>query len=468
MHDSKLVQLIKTFNRSEKEALKKWIHSPIHNQHEKCTELLNLLLLKRKLTARVLEKKQLFKTLYPDEPYNDKKLNHLINYGVKTVEEFIGFLGKENDKKTYLKQLIHYLDAHKLEKYAQQQLKKLHKLQENNPIHNSRYYYDQYQLEKLTFERENKSQRLKQTNLQEVFDYHYLAYVLDNLYYACEAITHQRLYKTVYEIPLLDAIIADLKAGKLKEVPAVQLYFYSYMSLKYPEEERHFLRLKELLDEHHAVLPRNELKNIYLSAINYCVQKLNSGIEKYVQTVFELYQYGLEHSILIEEKRLSHFTYRNIATAAIRLKEFNWVKDFIQIYSSYLEEKYQKNYALYVKAKLLFAENNYDECMKLLVKVDFNDIFLNMNAKVMLLKIYYEQNYIDALESLLSSFKRFLQRNKTIGYQKEIYVNMIYFTEKLITLPLRTSSKIAALRKEIEESHPLTERPWLLAQLDKL
>ena len=64
-------------------------------------------------------------------------------------------------------------------------------------------------------------------------------------------------------------------------------------------------------------------------AINYCVQQLNSGAEHYVRSVFELYQYGLNYNILIENHHLNQFTHKNIITTAIRLEEFDWVKQFI-------------------------------------------------------------------------------------------------------------------------------------------
>jgi len=203
-------------------------------------------------------------------------------------------------------------------------------------------------------------------------------------------------------------------------------------------------------------------------AINYCVRQLNSGVEKYVRSVFELYQYGLEHAILIENNHLNQFTHKNIITTAIRLEEYDWVKHFIQKYTPFLEDEYQESYTHYAKAKLLFAQQKYDPCMQLLIKVEFDDLFLNMSAKSILLKIYYEQNSIDALMALLVSFRRFLQRKTIVAYHREIYKNMILLTEKLLAAPLNDTTKIAALREEIQQTNPLTEKPWLLAQLDKL
>jgi hypothetical protein len=45
---------------------------------------------------------------------------------------------------------------------------------------------------------------------------------------------------------------------------------------------------------------------------------------------------------------------------------------------------------------------------------------------------------------------------------------MLFFTEKLITLNKFNKEEKEKLRTEIEQTTPLTEKPWLFAQLDKL
>jgi hypothetical protein len=288
------------------------------------------------------------------------------------------------------------------------------------------------------------------------------------LHYACEAMTHQRLYNSSYDIPLLEYILTDIEAGKYNSIPSIQMYYHSFMALRKPQEEVHFELLQASMFQHYSVLTPKEMKSLYLISINYCVRQLNNGAEKYVQAVFDLYQYGLEHRILIENNILSRFTYKNIVAAAIRLKEYKWVVQFIEVYTLLLEETYQKPYALYAKAKLHFAQKNFDKTLELLTQVEFDNVFLSMDAKTMLLKIYYERDHFEALDSLLTSFNRFLQRKSILAYQRKIHKNMIKLTTKLLSLPLRNKVKIEALRQEINQTNPLTEKPWLLAQLDKL
>ncbi|BDS13655.1 hypothetical protein [Aureispira anguillae] len=468
MYNSKLIHILKVFHSEEKERLKKWVNSPAHNHRSDRKKLLLYLISKRNLSKRTTDRYKVYQHIYPAQPYQDAKLKRLMNLAVQLLEQFIHFSSQLEDPFSQQKSLIEFFRKHNLDKYAEQYIYKTVQLQQQNSIENSAHFQRQYQLETLIFEQQNATVNRGKTNLQAVFDQHYLTFILNTLQYACEAITHQRLYKSTYSIPLLEQILADIETGNYDSVPAIQMYYHSYMALKYPHKEEHFELLQALMIKHYAILPPKEIKSIYLIAINYCVQQLNNGVEKYVRAVFELYQYGLKHTILIEKGILSRFTYKNIVAAAIRLEEYTWVLQFITQYTTYLEEHYQKPYALYGNAKLLFAQGQFDATLQLLTQVEFDNIFLSMDAKTMLLKIYYEQEHFDALDALLVSFRRFLQRKSVLAYQKKIHENMINLTTKLLNTPTYNKSKLQALRQEIMATNPLTEKPWLLAQIDKL
>jgi len=467
MYNSKLIDILKTLSTEEKEGLRKWANSPAHNHRSDRKELLNYLLDKRKLSVKTTNRYTIFEYIYPDTTYDDKKLKRLMNLAVQLLEDFIHFWMQKKNTFSKQKAVILFLNQHSLDKYVPQYIRKSQSKQQKKLIQSSDYYNQAYQLEALIFEQHNNL-RPKKTNLQTIFDYRYLSFILDTLRYACEAVTHQRLYNTDYRIPLLHAILQDIETGKYQDVPTVQLYYNSYKALTCPEEEQYFEQLKKLLVDYYDKLNPKEIKSIYLIAINYCVKKLNDGIELYVRAAFELYQYGLKYHILIENNILSHFAYKNIIAIAIRLEEYGWTQEFIHSYTTQLMPVYQETYGHYAKAKLAFAKKDFDTTLLLLLQVEFDNLFLNMDTKVMLLKIYYERSEFDALEALLISFRRFLQRKQVLAYQRQIHENMIHLTTKLLNTPIYDKAKLKALKEEIEQTHPLTEKPWLLEQLNQL
>ena len=92
---------------------------------------------------------------------------------------------------------------------------------------------------------------------------------------------------------------------------------------------------------------------------------------------------------------------------------------------------------------------------------------LNLSAKILLLKVYYALEEIQLLEGLLNRFSTFLSRKKELAYHKNNYNNIIRFTRRLVVInPYSTKAK-DKLRQEIKNTPLLTERVWLLEQLDK-
>lgn len=467
MYNSKLIHILEVLSSDEKELLKKWLHSPAHNRRNDRLKLLVYLLSKRKLTSKTTDAQTAYVHVYGRIAYEDKKWKKLMNLCVQLLEDFIHFLAQKKSTFSKQKALISFFQEHNLNKYTQQYLKKAQARQTKEILSNRQHFQHQYELEELIFDHQSTTTDSNTTNLQPIFNNHYIAFLLNTLHYACEAMTHQRLYNSTYNIPLLESILVDIETGKYHDIPSIQMYYHSFMALRNPKDEVHFELLQALMFRHYNVLNPKEIKSLYLIAINYCVRQLNNGVEKYVRAVFDLYQYGLERYILIENNILSRFTFKNIVAAAIRLKEFEWVVEFIAKYTPFLEKNYQKPYALYAKSKLHFAKGEFDTTLELLTQVEFDNLFLSMDAKTMLLKIYYERGHFEALDSLLISFNRFLERKSVVAYQRKIHKNMIRLTTKLFNLPLHDKIKIEQLRQEIIQTNPLTEKPWLLAQLDK-
>jgi len=107
--------------------------------------------------------------------------------------------------------------------------------------------------------------------------------------------------------------------------------------------------------------------------------------------------------------------------------------------------------------------------LKVLFKTSstFSDLLLNLSAKTIAMKIYYELEAFDLLYSHLEAMKKFISRKELIAYHKKNYLNTIKFTKKLLELPISNRSIKEKLRIEIETTASIAEKRWLLSQLKK-
>lgn len=104
--------------------------------------------------------------------------------------------------------------------------------------------------------------------------------------------------------------------------------------------------------------------------------------------------------------------------------------------------------------------------MKLLATFDSNDHLMNLNAKLALLKIYYELKEYDALESLLESTRVYLNRKTILSYHKPSYKKIISIAFKMLSLKSYDKKARANLKKQIHGVKIINMRDWFLQQLE--
>jgi hypothetical protein len=85
---------------------------------------------------------------------------------------------------------------------------------------------------------------------------------------------------------------------------------------------------------------------------------------------------------------------------------------------------------------------------------------IHLNSKLLLLKNYYELKESDAFDSLCSSFKEFVRKNKIISDTNKLFLlNFIKMTKRLYEAPANKKKK---LLKELELATQIAEKNWLL------
>jgi hypothetical protein len=167
---------------------------------------------------------------------------------------------------------------------------------------------------------------------------------------------------------------------------------------------------------------------------------------------------------LLENDFLSHFAYKNIVAIGLYLNKTAAIKRFIEKGGRLLHPDYRENYIHYNTAKYYFSNQAYDTARGLLISMNYDDIFMTVDAKMMMLKIYVMQEEFDLMESLVKSFAQFLRRKSELSYHRNGFLNTLRLTQKLIYA--FTEKEKAQLLKEINTTKPLPEKKWLLEQLN--
>ncbi len=465
MNNSTLLLLLDRLDKKEWRDFRQFLCSPYFNQRKDVLQLFDIIEESRLLKIIDLDKRKAFQKIFPEENYQDAKIRHLMSYLLKLLKSFLVQQQIETDEVHQNIKLCHVLRKKGMNKMFEKEWKTTQNLQGKQLLRNTHFYYNNYQLNLERSEHLHQSQRRGEMNLQEMTDELTTFYMADLLRQACSVLAHQSMDSQIYELKLLPAVVQLVEQGWLLDIPAVAIYFHSYRALKDSKNEHDFYRLPILIKENWEQFPKAEIRDILVLAINYCIKRLNSGDKEFIREAFELYRFGLEKEIFIDNKILSLYTYKNILKLGLALKEYDWVESYLENYKKYLAPEQRENNYSHNLAIFYFSKKDYTKAMNLLQQVEFKDRLHQLGARRMLLLMYYELGEFDALESLLDSFQTYIRRQKDLGYHRENFLNLIRFIRKMLRVNLDIRVNREKLIEELEQTKSIIERAWLLEQL---
>lgn len=465
MENSKLRHLLRTFTIREWKSFRDFVNSPYFNRNREVTALFEWFAEQAPLlddTSRLAAHAALF----PGQPFDEARLNHLMSFLLKLGERFIGIEQSTTDgffPDFHTLQALEARDQEKHYRYIFEQKRKRLDLRERR---DARYYLENYLLENLEANRINRSTtRSFNEHVQKSADSLDAFYLTEKLRFTCYMLTSQIVIATPYNLQLVNEVcrFIDTNSAPL-EVPAIQAYYRIFKLLTLEDASEDFEALKILLKQNDRFFSPEELTELYQYAINFCNLQIMKGRELYVAEALELYTEGIESGILLQDGFLSPWHFKNVIKLGLRLKKFEWTELFILQNTSLLEARFREDALYYNLAELYYYTGRSDEAMLQLTKVEFTDVHYNIGAKVMLSKIYFETESLDALESLLHAFKSYLHRNKLIAEDlRRTYLNFIAMLWKLVRT---TPERYTQLKEKMEKSQMIAEKNWLLRMMD--
>lgn len=468
MNNSHLLLLFQSLTAKEKRELKKFLRSPFHNKREDVIKLFEYLLkYDPQNSANKWKKESVFAHLFPKVPFERQQLYYVVSFLKKLIEEYLLVADLKKSKTNVELKLAEIYRKRGLYQPFQESITNVEKQLVKHPFKDANYHYQSFQLYFEKAEFDSAQSRTEVGNLQRMSDEMNIYFISQKLQQACRVLSYQSFSSIEQEEAFLQEILKFVELKNYQNnIPCIEVYYRYYKAFTEKESGEIFQKLKSLVKKYNQQFSKQEMRNIYMMPINWGIKRFNQGERNYLQEVFGLYQQGLEYDVFIDNNRLSRFTYSNIASAGMGLKAFEWVEKFIYDYRQYLEIAYRDNAFYFNLANLYFQQQDYQKTMNLLQKVEFDDVVYNLESRRMLLKVYYSLDETEALFSLLDSFKRFIHRQKKLGYHKESFLSLIRFTNRLLKLDFNNQIALNRLKTDIENTPEVAEKKWLLSQLE--
>ncbi len=461
MENSRLVELCLSFGPYELREVRKFLRSPYFNQRDDVQQLFELILERKgKLSAE-----EAFVQLFADTTFDIQQLRFVMSWLMKRLEKYLIVKQLLDDKIDCQMRLSRVYREKELNRHAASSQKQTQELLQKSPFRSSRFHYFEHDIIHEQNLLASKQHRTATLNLQAQSDALDVYFLITKLKEACELLSHQAVVKNTYDLGLLQALLPSIKSDWLTRHPALAIFLECFHMLRNPNQPSHFLILRQKMkDAAHLLLP-DERRDVYLFAINFSIRRYNDGDADFGSEAFTIYQTVLQEGLLTLDGYLSRFAYRNIVALGLQLQQFDWVAGFLETYRPQLAPNHQLATYSFNLAKLEYARGNLDAVIVALQKADYRDVLLNLAAKTLLVKVYYEQQALQALDSHLAAMRRFVRRKKMLAYHRDNYLHFVQAMRQLSRLNPYDRAASQKLRSELENLHPLTERKWLLTQL---
>jgi len=461
MESSKLIELLRTFSKTELKLLSDFLSSPYFNKSKELIAFYGYL---KKFAPHFppkrIERQVVYRFLYKDRPYNELHLNRLMSNLLKLAERFIGQQKFEEAKGVSSHYVLSSFVDRNLNKHFEFNFKRAQEKLESGSERNADYYYQKYLFaDTLCQQFFQKKIRQYDRSLQETSDYFDIYFLSKKLIYTCEMINRNKIISTAYEPQFLDELKLLLSNFPLETVPTIHIYYNILLMLTAEDGTPHFQTLKSLLEKYEANFLPDEKRDLFSLTLNYSIRRLNLGHQNYLEESFNLCRYGIAKGLLTDNGYLSPWIYKNVIKLGLMLNEFDWVKGFIETQTKDLAPNFQQNALHFNLADLYYSTKDFDQAIDHLNQVVYSDIYVTIDSKKLLMKIYYESNEYDSLYSAIAAFKQYISRNKILSDNVKLqFKNYIYSLNLLLKFE---SKALEECKKFLDSEQPIAERNWL-------
>ena len=475
--ESKLIELLKGFQPAEYKRFGDFIMSPFHNKSE---TLINLYEYLKKYSHDfgncTVTNEDISKFVYKDKKLNPVKVRSLVSDFLKLIEQFfvyVQFESYDTFKKVLLLNELNNRDMPKNFKFV---LGETMKKQATAFNKDEDYYYNQIFLEVESFNYHlDRHPVISESDFQKIGDNIDLFFILTKL-----NLFHFKFYhrqdieeSSTYNLWLMDEILAYIEShleSISKQNPVIYIKYLVFMTIVKPEDESHFYTLKKYALNNVTKFDSVNLAYIFSALTNFCTLKCNLGIKKFKMERYSIYKMLDDRKILDKDKYINYVDFLNTIISAVEVNKLSWAEYFYNKNKDRIMPAILKEDTLNMaSSQILYARKKYDEALKLISVVSYNNQYFYLRSKMLISRIYYDKNELEPIIYIIDAAKHYLKRNKRITkMNREAFGNFYYFMTKILNLREHVNPKVFDTIAELNKQINVSSKEWLMNKLKEM
>lgn len=414
MQNTKLIQLLKSFNPGEIKMFKDFVNSPFYNKNRNVISLYDYL---KKYYPEFKEEKiqeeLVFEKLFPGEKYDYFKLKNIISDLLVLGKEYLATIYYKDKTELMDRALLEQLRDRNLDVMFEQLYKSgVKKL--NETVVKDEYYFFKY----LEYTEELKSfYSPKEPNahfnlFQDQLDY-FLKYSITKMLRLYNIMLHENKQNNYgFDLRMLDEVLDYLKKNKSEDNPTILLY-YNIILLEKDNDKKYFFELKKLKEKYDGELSLYDKYMYYLHMAGFCADKFNKeGRTDFMKEHFLLSKENFDKGTM-ELGKILYMDFLNHVKIALRVDEYEWAEMYINTFKDKLTEE-KESTLNFCYGYINYRKGNLDKALELISRTSFPNYLIKLQVKILLLQIYFEKEFYDQALAMIDTFRHFLNREKSI------------------------------------------------------
>jgi len=476
LKDSKLINLIETFTKTEFREFGMFVNSPYHNREKVMINFYNYL--KRiypVFSEKNLERRIVFSKIFSEKKFSETLFRNTVSDLLKLTENFVKLKHFENEKFYGQYLLLKELTNRKQISLFKSNFKRADKILNADNARDEIYFQNKFLLEdewRRNHVVSSSKMLFKEDNLKNQSDSLHVYYLTEfTKLYAILLNQSKFTYDYNFNYELFDAVIEYLRNNftLYKEIPYINI-FYNCVMLYKTDERIYFDELKKLLLRHYRILTLTDRKNIFVVLINYSSDQISKGNYSFIKEKFNINEHLLKSGAYFEGNDfMPHYFYESIAVNALEMKRFDWAEKFILKYKKIVHPDYKESSFNFCMAELFYRKGDTDNSLSFLSKVLPENVKDRTKMNILLLKIHYYCNNTVQFNSLIESSKKYILRNKNLQEDnKKQLANFLSLLVKLYKIKNDSDHlhELENLKKKIYDCTEFTEKKWLEEQVE--
>ncbi len=475
IRESKILELLKSFNQIEYKKFGDFVRSPFHNKSDSLVLLFDYFTkFSKDFNELYIDYGEIADFVLPDEKFNESRVRSLISNFVKLIEMFLIFTAFEKNS-TYQKTLLlNTLNSRNLPKSFKATLSETLDAQKKQYNRDEDFYYNQIYLEVESFNYYlNRSTRVNVEDFGKISDSINLFFILTKLN-LLHFMTFQMQSgsETPHRIWLMNEVIDYIEENLSwisKEHPIIYMKYLILMTIIKPGDESYFRNLKKFVLNNLNKFRSEELGYVFGALTNYCMIRCNGGDIGFKYERFKVYKLMEDNEIFSKEKYIHFIDFLNAIIAALEVNKINWTDKFFEKYKERILPPLKEPTVALAQTQILFHKKQYDEALTMLNTVSISNYYFYLRTKKLLVMIYYDMGNIEPILYIIDAARHYLKRNtKITKINIELFLKFFNYLGRIVNLDSNQKTKLKNIKYELIKEEKVSSKEWLLTKIEEL